>query len=300
VHIDDMHVLLVDDDPLTRRMLSRLLVRDFGVTTGEAANGLQALELLARERFDLALIDLEMPTLDGGSLLVAIRESEALRTLPVIVLSSVRDAARVRRVVAAGVSDYLAKPIRLDTTGVRLARFFEERGHAVPRARADAGAASASASPRTEAGDAGGSDIRARERDIAAGVEQAFGMLAGMELTTGRDATGVAEPALTSEVRIDADTASMTIELRLSPEAASQLAHLAGGETVDAAKVVLWDLAGIVAGRVERLLSAPGRTATAGTVTIHTAGGPGGPTPALRLPFTTGDGATAVECLVIC
>lgn len=118
-----MKVLLVDDEPTSRRMLNRILVKQFGCEVIEATNGAEALDQLGKHEFTFVLLDLVMPVLNGVETLEAIRESESLTTLPVIVLSAVTEEAAVRRVLQLGVGDYLAKPLYPIQITSRLQRF---------------------------------------------------------------------------------------------------------------------------------------------------------------------------------
>lgn len=118
-----MKVLLVDDEPTSRRMLHRILVKQFGCEVVEAANGAEALDLLGKDDYWFVLLDLVMPVLNGVETLEAIRDSESLAALPVIVLSAVTEEAAVRRVLELGVGDYLAKPLYPVQITNRLQRF---------------------------------------------------------------------------------------------------------------------------------------------------------------------------------
>ena len=118
-----MKVLLVDDEPMSRRMLHRILIKQFGCEVVEASNGAEALDLLGKNTFAFVLLDLVMPVLNGVETLEAIRENDALASLPVIVLSAVTEEAAVRRVLQLGVGDYLAKPLYPVQITNRLSRF---------------------------------------------------------------------------------------------------------------------------------------------------------------------------------
>ena len=107
-----MRTLIVDDQPNVRLLLSRILRKKVGCTVSEATNGLEALDLLGRQHFDLVVLDVLMPLMDGLETLEAIRRTPSLRHLPVIVLSAVRDESKVRQLVRHGISAYLAKPLR--------------------------------------------------------------------------------------------------------------------------------------------------------------------------------------------
>lgn len=118
-----LKALIVDDEPTVRLLLTRILRREVQCAVTEATNGLEALELLAREQFDFVVIDVMMPIMDGLELLEAIRGTPNLQHLPVMVLSAVRDEVQVRRLVSLGISAYLAKPLRPSDAAARVQRF---------------------------------------------------------------------------------------------------------------------------------------------------------------------------------
>jgi signal transduction histidine kinase/ActR/RegA family two-component response regulator len=101
------YILVVDDEPLSRRGLCRLLERD-GHRTAHAADGREALAAYQKETFDLVIMDLDMPSLDGQEAFARMREI-APETLVVFVTGFVSDARR-RELVEAGASAILDKP----------------------------------------------------------------------------------------------------------------------------------------------------------------------------------------------
>lgn len=102
-----IRVLLVDDETEFRESLARVLRRR-GMQVRTAADGRQALARHADERFDVILLDLRMPVLDGQATLEAIRRSD--RTTQVLLLSGHADLAAARAALAAGATDVLLKP----------------------------------------------------------------------------------------------------------------------------------------------------------------------------------------------
>lgn len=104
-------ILVVDDERLNRMLLRRALEGQ-GHKVSEAENGRQALVSLAGEAFDVVLLDIVMPELDGYATLEAIKADPALRHLPVIVISGVEEIASVVRCVEMGATDYLPKPFQ--------------------------------------------------------------------------------------------------------------------------------------------------------------------------------------------
>jgi CheY-like chemotaxis protein len=104
-------VLFVDDHPLNRQV-GRLFLEPAGYEVCEAENGLVALEKLRENEFDLVLLDLQMPVMDGLQTLRRIRGSaEPWRTLPVVALVANAMAGDRERYLAAGMNGYVAKPI---------------------------------------------------------------------------------------------------------------------------------------------------------------------------------------------
>ena len=106
-------VLVVDDTPFNRQLLRRLLDR-IGHVTLEAADGQAALDLLrdpATEPVDVILLDIVMPVMDGYETLAALKADEALRDVPVIVISGVDELDSVVRCIEMGAADYLPKTV---------------------------------------------------------------------------------------------------------------------------------------------------------------------------------------------
>lgn len=117
-------VLIVDDEPLNLRLLEARLTQ-LGYKPLPAAGGAQALELLQREQVSAVLLDVHMPEMDGFEVLRSIRASEALRTLPVIMLSADSEPATIGRCYELGAEDYLVKPYHSTDLKVRLALALE-------------------------------------------------------------------------------------------------------------------------------------------------------------------------------
>jgi adenylate cyclase len=103
--------LVVDDSQVNRKVLARHLA-SLDIEAREAANGREALEQLGAdgEGFDIVLLDIEMPELDGYETLATIKGHAALRHIPVIMISSVEELDSVVRCIEMGATDYLPKP----------------------------------------------------------------------------------------------------------------------------------------------------------------------------------------------
>jgi adenylate cyclase len=103
-------ILIADDNRVNRLLLGRVLQGD-GHTVVFAEHGGEALELLRSQPFDLILLDVLMPELDGYGVLAELKRDPILRDVPVIVTSSLDELDSVVRCVEMGAEDYLAKPV---------------------------------------------------------------------------------------------------------------------------------------------------------------------------------------------
>lgn len=102
-------ILIVDDDPSNRELLKRRLARA-GYTSTSVECGEDALEILAKRRFDLIMLDLMMPGISGLETLEIIQSSARLRTIPVIMISAADDVNMMVQCVLHGAEDYISKP----------------------------------------------------------------------------------------------------------------------------------------------------------------------------------------------
>jgi adenylate cyclase len=102
-------LLVVDDNELNRDMLTRRLER-LGYDVSCAENGIEALKLLKTESFDLLLLDVIMPLMDGFEVLEQLKAEPLLRDIPVIVLSASDQLDHVVKCIQKGAQDYLSKP----------------------------------------------------------------------------------------------------------------------------------------------------------------------------------------------
>ena len=116
---DRASVLVVDDDPVNRSMLSRSLEADgHEVTTVE--RGAEALELAGSQGFDVVLLDVVMPEMDGYQVLERLKADPELRHLPVVMVTAVDDVASAVRCIELGADDYLSKPVDPVLLGARV------------------------------------------------------------------------------------------------------------------------------------------------------------------------------------
>lgn len=108
--IHSMHVLVVDDSRTLRMLLIRELNAIGIVKITEAVNGQDAMDKIHAEQFDLMLIDMEMPELDGLEVLKLVKADALLRNLPVIVISGAEQFDKTVECIQVGAEDYLPKP----------------------------------------------------------------------------------------------------------------------------------------------------------------------------------------------
>jgi CheY-like chemotaxis protein len=119
-------MLIVDDEALNREVLLRRLQRE-GCEPVGARSGSEALELLRRDKFDVILLDIQMPVMNGIEVLQALKQDPQLRHLPVIMLSALTDVDRVARCIELGAEDYLPKPINAVLLRARLGACLEKK-----------------------------------------------------------------------------------------------------------------------------------------------------------------------------
>ena len=119
-------LLVVDDNKVNRLLLARSLEVQ-GHSVASAENGRVALELLRRETFDLVLLDMEMPEMDGFQVLEQLVNDSQLHDLPVIVTSSLEGIANVVRCIELGAEDYLAKPVNPVLLKARIGASLEKK-----------------------------------------------------------------------------------------------------------------------------------------------------------------------------
>jgi len=116
------HLLLVEDNPVNRMIASEILSRA-GVRVSVACDGREALDILERERFDGILMDCQMPVMDGYETTRRIRQQPQWHELPVIAMTANALVGDRDKVLAAGMNDHIAKPIRIDEMFATLARW---------------------------------------------------------------------------------------------------------------------------------------------------------------------------------
>jgi DNA-binding NtrC family response regulator len=122
----DGRILVVDDDETNRKILFGRLEAE-GRKVSVAENGRRALEMIRAEPFDLVLLDVLMPEMDGYQVLELLKSDAAFRDIPVIVLSALDQIESAVRCIEMGAEDYLAKPINPVLLRARIGASLEKK-----------------------------------------------------------------------------------------------------------------------------------------------------------------------------
>ena len=119
-------ILVVDDADFNREAMTRILERE-GHQTDTAVDGSEALEKLGREAFDLVLLDVMMPGIDGIQVMETMRGDERLNRIPVIMLSALHEQDCILKCIQLGAQDYLPKPINQQLLKARITACLERK-----------------------------------------------------------------------------------------------------------------------------------------------------------------------------
>lgn len=106
------NVLVVEDSPTMRQLISFALKRVPGTQVTEASDGVDALKKISGGRFDLLITDVNMPVMDGIKLISLVRKDPNHRDLPIIIITTEGADEDRKRGLAAGANAYLTKPIQ--------------------------------------------------------------------------------------------------------------------------------------------------------------------------------------------
>jgi two-component system chemotaxis response regulator CheY len=110
--MEQKRILIVEDSPTMRQLLVFALRRLKNVEIVEAQDGMDGLRKISSDHFDLALIDINMPVMDGLKLISLIRGEDGLKAMPIIVITTEGAREDRERALALGADEYLTKPIQ--------------------------------------------------------------------------------------------------------------------------------------------------------------------------------------------
>jgi len=105
-------ILIVEDSPTMRQLLVFALKRLKDAEIVEASDGMDGLRKVTSDHFDLALIDINMPVMDGLKLISLIRSEDSLKEMPIVVITTEGATEDRERALALGADEYLTKPIQ--------------------------------------------------------------------------------------------------------------------------------------------------------------------------------------------
>ena len=121
-------ILHVEDNSDNRMLVRRVLEAE-GYEVVEASNGTQALACLDSQAIDLALMDINMPDIDGYTLATRIRGTPRFASLPILAMTANVMRGDRERSLQAGCDGYIQKPIDIDMLSYQLERFLRRNGH---------------------------------------------------------------------------------------------------------------------------------------------------------------------------
>ncbi|MDR3417927.1 MAG: response regulator [Nevskia sp.] len=139
-------ILLVEDNEVNREVAQEIL-QQTGASITLAGNGREAVDAVAPGRFDLVLMDMQMPVMDGEEATRILRGNPALRDLPIIAITANAMAGDRERFLAAGVNDHVSKPINVADLFATLKRWMRPAAGAGPAAGGDAPAGAVAGLP---------------------------------------------------------------------------------------------------------------------------------------------------------
>ncbi len=124
----DLELLIVEDREVMLKIIRRLLIQIGFARIDQAANGLEAIEMIGKKRYDLILSDWNMDGMSGFELLKAVRANPDVSTTPFILVTAEAKRENILAAKAAGASGYLVKPFKLDVFERTLDRVLAAKG----------------------------------------------------------------------------------------------------------------------------------------------------------------------------
>lgn len=115
-------ILLIEDNEQNRYLATFLLeAQGFSVTS--APDGIRGIEMAAADHYDLILLDIQLPVMDGHAVAKSLRENPATRDVPIVAVTSYAMAGDREKAIASGCVGYLEKPINPDTFVEEIGKF---------------------------------------------------------------------------------------------------------------------------------------------------------------------------------
>ena len=117
-------IMIVDDSPSMRRLLSTFL-EQAGYSVSSAVDGVNALEVVSSDEFDLIITDINMPNMDGLTLVTELRKLEPTRLTPILILTTEMDMSKKQAAKESGATGWLNKPFDEERTLAAIQRVLE-------------------------------------------------------------------------------------------------------------------------------------------------------------------------------
>lgn len=108
------NILVVDDSSIMRSQVISAVRELKGVSTFEASNGLEALKTLPQHPFDMMVLDIHMPEINGLEVLQFVKNYEAYKKMPIIIVSTDHAESEIRKGIALGANCYFIKPLEME------------------------------------------------------------------------------------------------------------------------------------------------------------------------------------------
>ncbi len=124
--VEESNILIVDDNDVNRKLLTDL-IQTMGYVSEIAENGLHALSKMENQDFDLVLLDICMPEMDGYQVLEYMKKGPRLCSIPVIMISALDEMDSVIRCIEGGADDYMVKPFNHTVLRARIAACLEKK-----------------------------------------------------------------------------------------------------------------------------------------------------------------------------
>ena len=119
-------ILVIDDSPTLRKLLRFYLKKNGYDDVYEAHNGRVGLECITRETFDLIILDMDMPVMNGAQVLEKLKEMKAFK-IPILILSADKEEESKATGISLGASYYMTKPFKPPEVVARIEEIFKER-----------------------------------------------------------------------------------------------------------------------------------------------------------------------------
>jgi DNA-binding response OmpR family regulator len=123
-------ILVIDDSPTLRKLL-RFYLKKKGYAVHEAHNGRVGLECIAKETFDLIILDMAMPLMSGAQVLEKLKEMKEFK-IPILILSADKEEESKAIGISLGASYYMTKPFKPPEVVARIEEIFKERAKREP------------------------------------------------------------------------------------------------------------------------------------------------------------------------